>query len=75
MEQLSFCLADEVAPYFQHQCIIDYCHLIDEKATKGLKYHDLKKQLLQWMEDAVDLNNQADSFNIYRRSYEFAKYY
>jgi hypothetical protein len=74
-EQISFSLSDEVAPYFQHQIIKDLCSLIDKKAAQGMKYNDLKEQLLRHLENAVDLNNQANSFNIYRRAYEFAKYY
>jgi hypothetical protein len=75
MSQLSWCLSDEVAPYFNSKPIQDLCRLIDEKASRGLKYNDLKAQLLTWLSSAVDLNHPADSFNIYRRAYEFAKYY
>jgi hypothetical protein len=73
--QLSWSLTDEVAPFFQHACISSLCTLIDEKASKGLKYNDLKEQLLTWIQSAVDLNNQAPQFDIYRRAYEFARYY
>lgn len=74
-DQLSFCLADEVAPYFNNDTITALCALIDEKANKGLKYQDLKEMLLTRLQSAVDLNHPASSFNIYRRAYEFAKYY
>jgi hypothetical protein len=73
--QLSFYLVDEVAPYFDRYIIKDLCVLIDLKARQGVKYNDLKAQLLQFIRSEVDLNNPADSFNIYRRAYEFAKYY
>lgn len=73
--QLSFCLVDEVAPYFNSEVITALCTLIDEKAYKGMKYQDLKEMLLTRLQSAVDLNHPADSFNIYRRAYEFAKYY
>jgi hypothetical protein len=74
-DQLSFCLADEVAPHFNNETITALCTLIDEKACKGMKYQDLKEMLLTRLQSAVDLNNRADCFNIYRRAYEFAKYY
>lgn len=73
--QLSWSLTDEVAPYFNSEAISNLCILIDEKANTGLKYNDLKQQLLTWLSSAADLNNPADSFNIYRRAYEFARYY
>ena len=75
MNQLSWSLIDEVAPYFNSKPITTLCTLIDEKANRGLKYNDLKAQLLTWISSAVDLNHPADRFNIYRRAYEFAKYY
>jgi hypothetical protein len=75
MSQLSWCLMDEVAPHFNSEAITSLCQLIDEKANSGLKYNDLKMQLLTWIESAVDLNNQSNSFNLYRKAYEFAKYY
>ena len=74
-EQLSFCLADEVAPYFNNTHISSLCALIDEKAQSGLKYNDLKEQLLIALQNAVDLTHPSNSFNIYRRAYEFARYY
>jgi hypothetical protein len=74
-DQISWSLSDEVAPYFEQPHIKDYCHLIDELASKGRKYQDLKKRLLEWLEEAVDLYNYDDEYNIYRRAYEFAKYY
>lgn len=75
MDQLSFCLMDEVAPYFNSEPITHLCALIDEKAQNGLKYNDLKQQLLTFLSSAADLNNPSDSYNIYRKAYEFAKYY
>ena len=75
MDQLSWCLSDEVAPIFNNDYISSLCALIDEKALKGLKYQDLKETLLTRLQSAVDLNNPADQFNVYRKAYEFAKYY
>lgn len=74
-DQLSWSLSDEVAPYFNNASISGLCTLIDEKANKGLKYNDLKQQLLTWLSASADLSNQAPQFDIYRRAYEFAKYY
>lgn len=75
MNQLSWCLSDEVAPIFNNSHISSLCALIDEKMAKGMKYQDLKEMLLHALQNAVDLNHPADSFNIYRKAYEFAKYY
>jgi hypothetical protein len=75
MDQLSWCLMDEVAPHFEQDTIQGLCALIDSKASKGLKYNDLKEQLLTFIASAVDLNNQSNAYNIYRHAYEFAKYY
>lgn len=73
--QLSWCLSDEVAPIFNSEKITHICALIDEKAARGLRYQDLKETLLTWLTASVDLNNPADSINVYRKAYEFAKYY
>jgi hypothetical protein len=75
MDQLSWCLSDEVAPLFNSEPIAHICTLIDEKAVKGYKYNDLKQQLLTWLESSVDLNNQAPQYDVYRKAYEFTKYY
>jgi hypothetical protein len=75
VEQLSWCLMDEVAPHFPQEVIQGLCALIDEKAAKGMKYSDLKEQLLVFISSAVDLSHPANSFNVYRKAYEFAKYY
>lgn len=74
-DQLSFCLVDEVAPHFENETILALCKLIDQKQKKGLRYDDLKIMLLSKIQKAVDLENAADDHNIYRRAYEFAKYY
>jgi hypothetical protein len=74
-DQLSWCLSDEVAPHFNSAVISSLCLLIDEKANAGMKYNDLKEQLLTFISSSVDLSNQANSFNVYRRAYEFARYY
>lgn len=74
-EQMSFCLMDEVAPYFNSEPIRGLCALIDTKANEGKKYNDLKQQLLTWLESSVDLNHPSNTYNINRRAYEFAKYY
>jgi hypothetical protein len=71
MNQLSWCLSDEVAPYFNSKPIHDLCLLIDEKASKGLKYNDLKAQLLKRLEGT----KPGGSPEIYNRACEFAKYY
>jgi hypothetical protein len=75
LEQLSWCLMDEVAPHFQQEAILGLCKLIDEKAAKGMKYNDLKEQLLTFISSHVDLNNPDNSLNAYRYAYEFVKYY
>lgn len=75
MNQLSWSLSDEVAPLFKSEPISHICRLIDEKANKGYKYNDLKQQLLTWLGSAVDLNNQASQYDVYRKAYEFTKYY
>ena len=75
MNQLAWCLSDEVAPLFNSDPITHICSLIDEKAQKGYKYNDLKQQLLTWLQTAVDLTNQAPQFDVYRKAYEFARYY
>jgi hypothetical protein len=75
MDQLSFSLTDEVAPYFDNEIISSLCVLIDKKQQKGLKYDDLRMMLLSRIQKAVDLENPADEYNIYRKAYEFAKYY
>lgn len=69
-QQLSFSLVDEVAPLFPYESIRILCHLIDEKANKGLKYNDLKQQLLSHLASKVDL---ADTNQ--RNAYQFAKHY
>jgi hypothetical protein len=74
-KQISFCLSDEVAPYFNSEIITHYCKLIDEKKSKGLAYGDLKEQLLEWITGLYDLDIPFDSYNVYRKAYEFAKYY
>jgi hypothetical protein len=74
-EQISFSLSDEVAPYFNSDHITELCHLIDLKASQGKKYRDFKELLLARLQAAVDLTNPSDDINIYRRAYEFAKYY
>jgi hypothetical protein len=72
-EQISWSLSDEVAPHFPHLGYL--CTLIDTKQQKGYRYKDLLIALLKRMEAHVDLNNQAPQFDIYRRAYEFARYY
>lgn len=74
-EQLSFSLSDEVAPVFNNERITNLCKLIDQKANSGRKYNDLKEQLLTWIAASADLNNQSPQFDIYRKVYEFVKYY
>lgn len=74
-EQISFSLSDEVAPYFNNAYITQLCTLIDTKQNKGLKYSDLKEMLLTAIQNAVDLNGHGTQFDIYRRAYEFARYY
>ena len=73
--QLSWSLTDEVAPLFEASCIKSLCTLIDEKANTGLKYNDLKEQLLHFISSIIPLNDPDDFWNPYRRAYEFAKYY
>jgi hypothetical protein len=74
-QQISFCLVDEVAPYFNNDTITALCTLIDKKQQKGLKYQDLKIILLSKLQKAVDLDNPNDEYNIYRRAFEFTKHY
>jgi hypothetical protein len=73
--QLSFSLSDEVAPYFDNEIISSLCVLIDKKQQKGLKYDDLRMMLLSRIQKVVDLENPDDEYNIYRRAYEFVRYY
>lgn len=75
MTQLSWSLSDEVAPLFNAKHIEGLCILIDEKANKGLKYNDLKEQLLNHISSIVPLNDPDDYWNPFRRAYEFTKYY
>jgi hypothetical protein len=76
-DQLSWSLSDEVAPYFVSSYIKDLCALIDEKATKGLKYQDLKQQLLNVIYPYAENKGTLPELEsiIYNRAYEFAKYY
>ena len=71
-EQISFSLSDEVAPYFVSPHIKSLCALIDAKASRGLKYNDLKEDLMKALNNANYIPSEE---TIYRRAYEFARYY
>lgn len=75
MNQLSWCLMDEVAPHFNNPYIQTMCYLIDEKAATGKKYGDFKERLLKYLSSNFDLTNPDDAFNTYRKAYEFVKWY
>lgn len=75
MDQLAWSLTDEVAPYFESNFIKGLCTLIDEKANSGLKYNDLKQQLLDCLAPYTEENTFHPEIMIYNRAYEFARYY
>jgi hypothetical protein len=69
MEQLSFNLTDEVAPYYPEP-IKSLCYLIDSKVAEGKKVNDLKEQLLKGMHMYPPKQEE-----LYNRTLEFARYY
>ena len=76
MNQLSWSLSDEVAPFFNENPYIQtMCQLIDEKTSSGMKCSDLKQRLVDYISSRYDMEADGMKGDQIRRAYEFAKYY